>query len=333
MARSQVLIIALVVFVGTQACAPSEEPATTGPVSEGIGCSDWTRAEEFGALDHEVISEASGLAISSRFPNRLYHINDSGDSGRFFITDTKGDATRIVRIADFEPRDTEDLSLGACPSGNGSCLFIADLGDNAAVRSDLEIVVIEEEDEFPSTVSPVHRFRVRYPDGPHDAEGMAVHPNGDIYVITKRANYLLRSAGASDLYRIPRAAWADSSGGVVEGTLVGKMDLTAISDDRFSGSLPTALDIIEDGSRFIVLTYTDAFEFYFDLSATPLPPTPEMVPGRDYALIELVPLSQQEAVAYIPGSGDFLYDTEREGSEPGSDTTGRARIMRVLCLD
>ena len=124
---------------------------------------------------------------------------------------------------------------------------------------------------------------------------MAVHPNGDIYVITKSANYLFRSAAESEVYRIPRTAWTQAAGAVIEGVRVGKLDLTAISNDRFSGSLPTALDIVEDGSRFIVLTYTDAFEFYFDLSTTPLPQTSEMVPGRDYARIELVPLAQQES--------------------------------------
>jgi len=36
----------------------------------------WSKAVEIGVLGEE-LPEASGLAVSSRYPGRLYHINDS----------------------------------------------------------------------------------------------------------------------------------------------------------------------------------------------------------------------------------------------------------------
>ncbi len=332
--RSKSLVFLLPIILAASACSGSPEPSPpTEPLAEGIGCSTWASAAEIGALDHEAIPEASGLEVSSRFPDRLYHINDSGDSGRFFVTARDGSGTRIVRIEGFEPSDTEDIAIGQCPAGGGSCLFIADVGANVGMRNSLEVVVIEEQEQYPETVIPLFRFRFRYPEGPGDAEAFAVHPNGDIFIITKRANYLMLTASASQIFRIPRLTWVDPSAGVIVAEHIGELDLTAISSDRFSGSLPTALDIYDDGSRFLVLTYVNAFEFYFDLTEAPLPETTEMVRGRDYNQIELVPLAQQESVAYVPRSEDFLYETELEPSQPGFDSSGRARIMQVLCQD
>src|SRR6185503_9599908 len=118
------------------------------------------------------IDEASGLAISGRIPDRLYHINDSDVTGRFFATNFAGRDTRTVFVTGFQPRDTEDLAIGPCDATT-DCLFIGDIGDNDRVRKDIEIIVIEERAEFPAEVRIRNRIRARYPDGPHDAESMA----------------------------------------------------------------------------------------------------------------------------------------------------------------
>src|SRR6185369_18081869 len=88
----------------------------------------WTHGKEIGQLS-DPIDEDSGLAISRKFPDRLYHVNDSGDSGRFFITDLTGRNLRIVNVKSFSPVDAEDLALGPC-SASADCLFIGDIGSN-----------------------------------------------------------------------------------------------------------------------------------------------------------------------------------------------------------
>ena len=84
------------------------------------------------------------------------------------------------------------------------------------------------------------------------------------------------------------------------------------------------MDISADGQRMLVLTYLNAFEFYVDLSSSPLKPTSEMVDGVDYQEIEVTALPQQESVAYLPSGEGFLYTTEA-GNRSG------APIMRVSC--
>ena len=53
----------------------------------------------------------------------------------------------------------------------------------------------------------------------------------------------------------------------------------------------------DDGTRLLVLTYADAFEYSMDF--------------KDRQKIPLTYLQQQESVAYLPGSRSFIYTTER----------------------
>src|SRR5215475_14869633 len=110
----------------------------------------WTHGTEIGHVDSPIV-EDSGLAISRKFPERLYHVNDSGDSGRFFITDFSGKDLRIVNINEFEPEDAEDLALGPC-GPSLYCIFVGDIGDNDRTRKTIELAIVEEREKFPDHV-------------------------------------------------------------------------------------------------------------------------------------------------------------------------------------
>jgi hypothetical protein len=237
-------------------------------------CRQWSEAVRVGELQVQ-LTEASGLAASRQFPGRLYHINDSGETGKFYITGMDGKDTRAVRVDGFEPEDTEALSLGPCP-GNGtiSCLYLGDIGDNDAKRKSIEIVVVDEVRNFSQTVKPRARLKLLYPDRPHDAESMAVLPNGDIYILTKEYPAQLFKANPK----------------VVEQTLT---PVTTLQP----GGKPTDMAISDDGTRLLVLTYMDAVEYSMDF--------------KQQQKIRLNFLQQQESVAYLPGSRSFIYSTEQ----------------------
>jgi hypothetical protein len=237
-------------------------------------CAQWSEALRIGELQVQ-LTEASGLAASRQFPGRLYHINDSGETGKFFITGMDGKDTRSVRINDFEPEDTEALSLGPCPGKDSiSCLYLGDIGDNDVKRKSIEIVVVDEVRNFSQTVKPRSRLKLLYPDGPHDAESMAVHPNGDIYILTKE--------NPASLYKANLNA--------VQQTLT---PVTTLQP----GGKPTDMAISDDGMRLLVLTYMDAVEYSMDF--------------KQQRKIRLNFLQQQESVAYLPGSRSFIYSTEQ----------------------
>src|SRR5262245_20941733 len=144
-------------------------------------CTSWQEAVKIGELPAR-INEASGLAISKAYPGRMYHVNDSGDSGTFFVTDMSGGKMQQIRVAGFHPTDVEDMRVAPCGEGR-SCIFLADIGDNDRDRHTIELALIEEAATFRQSVRPWKTVRMRYPDGPHDAESMAIHPDGTILIL------------------------------------------------------------------------------------------------------------------------------------------------------
>ena len=276
----------------------------------------WTQAREAGALENAV-NESSGMAISRRIPNRSYRINDSGDSGRFFAIDLAGGGTKIVRIQGFNPADTEDMALGPC-SASADCIFIGDIGDNLRHRQFVELIIVEERADFPAEVAATYRVRMRYPDGPHDAEGLGVHPDGTIYITTKDSKQL-------QIYRLKREQWRNSRNRVEVLELVVTQDWTVLRPNTLPWAYQiTAMDIAPDGKSFVLLNYVDAVEFFVNLSAGSLDPA-NWKAGRDYRAIALTTLEQEEAIAYLPDGRSLLYDTERLSK------TKTARIMRMDC--
>jgi hypothetical protein len=114
---------------------------------------------------------------------RLYLIND-GTRPVLFIANPDGSIIRRVQITGFNPRDLEDLALGPCAAG--TCLYFADIGDNARRRTTVQIALVPEDEAFADTVPVLRTVVARYPDGPHDAEAIAIHPDsGDLWLATK----------------------------------------------------------------------------------------------------------------------------------------------------
>jgi hypothetical protein len=253
-------------------------------------CAEWGQSTRVGELGPE-IREASGLAVSRRFPNRLYHVNDSGDRGSFYITDGTGRLRQTVVVSGFQPVDVEGLGLGNC-GGNRTCLVIGDIGNNEKRRRSVDLIVVEELERFPQSVTPQHRITARYPDGNYDAEGLAIHPDGTLFVLTKEH--------PARLFRLSKEQWQTRNGQIQTMSLVTTLDVAGLG---------TSLDISADGRELLVLTYLNAREFEFNSWQ-----------GRR---IPLAFLQQQEAVAYMPDGRSFLYTTESVGLPAG--------IMTMVC--
>lgn len=289
-------------------------------------CARWDEAKKAGTLDHLRIDEASGVAVSAKFPGRLYHVNDSGGGPYFYISDMDGGNTRAVRIEGYDSKrlDFEDMGIGECGPGK-SCVFIADIGDNRKRRDHVEIIAVEEIEDFGSAVKPFKRIKIAYPDGPRNAEGLAVHPGGDIFILTKEEKRDYTEAYPARLYRLPRDKWQDAGDGVLKPEYIGEIDFPSLLPNASSlGQVVTSFDIAPGGGKFIVLTYERAVEFGIDLSAGAPPPSSEMKMEKDYRVVEIMSLPQQESIAYVDGGSGFIYDTEHHLFE--------VPIMRVDCV-
>jgi hypothetical protein len=213
-----------------------------------------------------------------------------------------------VAVSGFVPRDVEDIALGPC-AGSGTCVWLGDIGDNAKARETVTFVAVAETESFADEVAPLRTVAARYPDGPHNAEGFAFHPDGDLYLITKNVDLATRSSGPAGIYRLSAAALASADGRVLTFEQVGSLDLPGLVADAFMNQVATAMDISPDGKRVLILSYRNLIEWDEDL-ANGIDPGARPEFGRDYTLTPIAPLIQAEAIAYLADGDGVIYTTE-----------------------
>ncbi|MFE6507099.1 hypothetical protein ACFVDI_06575 [Nocardioides sp. NPDC057767] len=132
------------------------------------------------------ISEASALTPLGK---GLYATtNDSGDSGRVFTVDSSGATVGVTHWA-ADPVDVEGLA----PAG-GKHVWVGDIGDNNSVWDSIRIAKVRV-GRGERTVSPTV-YELVYPDGPHNAESLLAHPDGQVFIATK-------DWGGGRLYAVP----------------------------------------------------------------------------------------------------------------------------------
>jgi hypothetical protein len=298
--------------------------ALSAPSAIAELCPRWSPAQFAGELDTALINEASGLAASRAFAGALYHHNDSGDSGRFFVTDLSGAHARVVAVRDFSPADAEDMAVGPCPGADASCVYLGDIGDNFRRRTEIGFVAVRERQRFGRSETALARIVARYPDRAHDAEGFALHPNGDLYLITKPIDFNERRAGPALVFRLTAAQLA--AGGRQTFEQVGEIDLPYLLwEQPVRGHLATGLDIAPDGTRAALVTYTSIVEFALN-PAEPWKPSRSWRIDHDYRVIAMPRLPQAEAIAYAADGEALIVDTEF------SQNFGQAPLYRFNCV-
>jgi hypothetical protein len=192
------------------------------------------------------LPEGSGLAASRRTSGRFWSHNDSGGPVLFAL-DATGRVTGRVSISGAAVEDWEAVAVGPCPAG--SCIYVADIGDNDAERRRITVYRIAEPADASGSVKVEGTFHAAYPDGPQDAETLLVTPEGRLLIVTKG------DPGPVALYRFPDQL---PSGATVRLERVGEP-----RDPR----APAGKDRITDGAvspdgRWIVLRTTRALTFF-----------------------------------------------------------------------
>jgi hypothetical protein len=143
------------------------------------------------------LPEASGIAVSRQVPGRLWTHNDSGQA-TLFALDGQGTVTARVGVTGAAVDDWEAIAAGPCP--DGSCLFVADIGDNGAKRQSVTLYRIAEPAANEASVAVADVIEMTYPDGAHDAEALFVTQDGTVVIVTKG------ETGPVNVYRVPANA-------------------------------------------------------------------------------------------------------------------------------
>lgn len=139
------------------------------------------RSTEVSRLADPRITESSGLAISTRHRDLGYTINDSGDSPRIFaFRVSTGRTVGVTTVRGVTWRDTEAMAL----DGDGR-LWVADTGDNQAVRRDVALYALDEPGPTSATVDAT-RYPLSYQGGPQDVESLAIDPGSGAKVLVTK---------------------------------------------------------------------------------------------------------------------------------------------------
>lgn len=191
-------------------------------VASAATCGSYGEAEAVAEVPGAGI-EASGLAASRSRPGVFFSHGDKNDDPVLVSFDDRGRLLGEHLVTNATNEDWEDVASAPCPD-RGECLYVGDIGDNDLDRTSITVHVVREPSEKDGKVRAIEQWIGAYPDGPHDAEALMVHPcTGAVYVATKE------DGGISRIFRFPpspdgavtleEVATADVSGGGVAESL------------------------------------------------------------------------------------------------------------------
>ena len=147
-------------------------------------------------LEDPRIPESSGLAPSRRHRGVLWTHNDSGGGPELYAVGPDGRTRATLTLAGVEARDWEAMAAGRDDRGRPA-LFVGDIGDNQGLWPEVAVYRVAEPARLRDATVPAVRYRLRYADGPHDAEALLVDPRSNrLYVATKDPD-------GGGLYRAP----------------------------------------------------------------------------------------------------------------------------------
>ena len=279
-------------------CGGSSTPSSTGSTGSTsptsvVGSSAPAARLAFGPpvlrgeIADERVGESSGLVSSRRHPGRLWTHNDSDTAPTLFCVEADGGSCGGWTVDGATNVDWEDIAAGPGPDPAERYLYVGDIGDNNLSRDGVVVyrvveptVTAADTTGTTGTTAPATAIRLRYGDGPHDAESLMVHPvTGAIYVVVK-------GLGDSGVYR------ADA----------GDDELTRVANLALGlFGLATGADISPDGRRVAVCTPVGGYEFTLAEGASF-----DSIWTSEARLVTFPPLEQGEGIAYRL-DGDALF--------------------------
>ncbi|WP_344951316.1 hypothetical protein [Actinomadura miaoliensis] len=156
------------------------------------------------------VAESSGLAVSVRHPGVVYTHNDSGGRAEIFALGPDGRTRAVLTLAGAQARDWEGMALGRDERGRPA-IYVGDIGDNmGGAWPYVTVYRVPEPAELRSQTLRATAFRLKYEDGPRNAETMMINPRTNrLYVASKlfsgkiyEAPARLRTGGFNTLRKV-----------------------------------------------------------------------------------------------------------------------------------
>lgn len=268
-----------------------------------LGCTIPAPADPLARVSDSRIDEASGIAASRRHPKLFYIHNDSGDSARIFVVDIAGKTQSVIQMKGATARDYEDIAIAPGARVGLYDIVVADIGDNNHVRSETVLYRFPEPNQPLSEIVEVtpEIYRLRYENGPVDAEALFVHPRtGDGYIFTKR-----RDGEPSDIYLLA-APWKQNEVNVLQ----------HLGGVRLAGATPfqrfvTAADMSADARRIAFRTYLGGWEWELPIAYATRPNLFVKIFSEEPKWLILPPEQQGESITYTSDARHLVTISEK----------------------
>jgi hypothetical protein len=235
--------------------------ALAGVVFLATAASHYAPPEVIAHLQSPDINESSGIVASRTVPGLYWTHNDSGDGPFVYAFDRTGADRGKWRVKGASAIDWEDIAAGPGPIRGQSYLFLGDIGDNERNRKEVVVYRVPEPKAGAPGLRetpPAKAIHLRYPDGPHDAEALLVHPvTGTMYIVTK--------ARGKDRETLVFRTKAPDYPALLE--RVASLHMPEESDFTLVIGRITGGDIAPDGRRLVLCDYFRAYEAVLPQSA------------------------------------------------------------------
>ncbi|MGW1998375.1 hypothetical protein [Embleya sp. NPDC001921] len=231
-------------------------------------------------IKDERVTESSGLVASAQHPDVYWTHNDSSDAPRIYAIGKDGATKATITLSGVDARDWEAITVGKDDAGKPA-LFVGDIGDNLHGKwPEVWIYRFAEPATLAdATVKPT-KFRVKYDNGPRDAEALLLDPRTNkLYIASKEAE--------GGLYEQPEQLSATG--------------INTFKRIAAGGSTVTDGAFAPDGSRFVLRGYFSATVF--------------AAPGKELAGVSVPIQRQGESVAWSRDGKDLLFGSEGKGSQ------------------
>jgi hypothetical protein len=271
--------------------APAQAPAQAQPVAGKALCTITdTRLTELSGM----VATRTGFVVA----------NDSTDLDshrRIFVLDARCAVTDTISYPS-RPLDPEDLA-----QAKDGTIWIADIGDNAGSEQRRPNVALWR---LPAGAERPALFRMKYPDGAHDAEALLISGDGTPVIVTKELGKAGVYTPAAPL-RQGQTVALQKAGEFTPPKTTTSNPLAAAGRLTVTGGANSP-----DGSRVVLRTYADAYEF--DVT------NGDVVEAITKGTARITPLPDEprgEAITYSADGKSFLTVSETAG-QPG-DTKPR----------
>lgn len=239
------------------------------------------------------LNESSGLAASRENPGVFWTMND-GSEPILYAFDRTGKQRGRVRVTGAKAYDWEGLALGPGPICGRPYLYIGDIGDNRGKRKSITVYRIREPKLTDKVSERAEQLEFTYPDGPHDAEALLIHPQtGDLYIVIKtkeKVSAVYKTKAPLRSGRLSHISNVDLPDGSFLTMLVGRITDGSISPD---------------GKRVVLCDYVRGWE-----ALVPAKGGFDAVWKSRWRAVDLDARAQGEGIAYRHDSRAILATSE-----------------------